>query len=295
MIPLALLVACVAGLDAVSTLHPTWLGPLGPYECSPSVLLTLGGLAILYRRGAALGPAPTRRRQWLFYGALALFWAVLQTRFAYLAQHMFALTRVVHLVTHHLAPFLLALSWPWPVIGRAIPTQWRRRAGPTLACRLGRRAFNAVQQPAPASILFVGLIALWLTPPVQFRTMFNRPLYATMNWSMAVDGVLFWSMLLEPSPEGSGALSLPVRMLIALGVQMPQIMLGAAISMVGVDLYPAYDLCGRMFPAVGPLLDQEIGGFIVWYVAGMMSALTALLLLRRLRAATASVAVPALS
>ena len=67
-------------------------------------------------------------------------------------------------------------------------------------------------------------------------------------------------------------------MLLVLGVQMPQIALGAFICFVGRDLYPIYALCGRIF-AISPELDQQIGGFIVWFPAGMMSAIAFMILM----------------
>jgi hypothetical protein len=46
-------------------------------------------------------------------------------------------------------------------------------------------------------------------------------------------------------------------MLLALGVQVPQIVLGGFVSFAGRDLYPFYALCGRLLD-VTPLLDQQI-------------------------------------
>ena len=81
-----------------------------------------------------------------------------------------------------------------------------------------------MQHPVPASVLFVGLIFLWLVPAVHFRAMLDPCLYDVMNWSMAVDGILFWSMLFDPRPGGP---TLAARVLVSFAVQIPQVMLGA--------------------------------------------------------------------
>ena len=47
----------------------------------------------------------------MFKGVLAIY-AVLQTRFEYLAQHMFFLNRVQQTVMHDFGPVLIALAWP---------------------------------------------------------------------------------------------------------------------------------------------------------------------------------------
>ena len=111
--------------------------------------------------------------------------------------------------------------------------------------------------------------------------MLDPSLYAVMNWSMAIDGLLFWTVLLDPRPR---APQLPVRIVVAIAVQMPQILLGGCIALTDRELYPSYSLCGRVFAGISPMLDQQIGGFIVWYPAAMMSAVAVFILLRRLSA-----------
>jgi uncharacterized membrane protein YoaK (UPF0700 family) len=37
-----------------------------------------------------------------------------------------------------------------------------------------------------------------------------------------------------------------------------------------------------VFAAIGPLLDQQIGGLVLWVPTGMMSAVATLLIMRRL-------------
>ena len=62
----------------------------------------------------------------------------------------------------------------------------------------------------------------------------------------------------------------------------PQIAAGTLIGSVQHDLYPSFALCGRVYPAIGPLLDQQIGGLVLWVPAGMMSALAAVLIMHRM-------------
>ena len=67
--------------------------------------------------------------------------------------------------------------------------------------RILRGAFSVLQQPVPSGLLFVGLIYLFLIPPVHFRAMIDPRLYAIMNWSMIGDGMLFWILVLDPRPK----------------------------------------------------------------------------------------------
>jgi putative membrane protein len=130
-----------------------------------------------------------------------------------------------------------------------------------------------IQQPLLAAILFVGLIGLWLYPPVHFRAMIDARLYAVMNWSMVVDGILFWCLVLDPRPVPAARVSVPVRAALAAGVMYPQIAFGLAITFIIRDLYPFYALCGRAFSSFPPHLDQALGGIIVWVAGSMMSVL----------------------
>ena len=84
-----------------------------------------------------------------------------------------------------------------------------------------------LQQPLLAAFLFVGLIYFWLIPPIHFRAMIDWRLYAVMNWSMVLDGLLFWCLVLDPRPKPPARISYGARAALVLGVMFPQIALGA--------------------------------------------------------------------
>jgi putative membrane protein len=98
-----------------------------------------------------------------------------------------------------------------------------------------------------------------------------------MNFSMAIDGLLFWWLVLDHRPRPPARLSPGVRVLAALAVILPQILLGAYLSFTSTDLYPIYSLCGRAFAGIPAITDQHIGGLILWIPASMMSVIAALI------------------
>ena len=63
-----------------------------------------------------------------------------------------------------------------------------------------------------------------------------------------------------------------VVLTLSVAVMFPQIIRGSYIAFAGRDLYTFYDLCGRLFPLMGALNDQHLGGLIVWIPASMMSS-----------------------
>ncbi|MGH8114354.1 MAG: cytochrome c oxidase assembly protein, partial [Rhodanobacteraceae bacterium] len=90
-------------------------------------------------------------------------------------------------------------------------------------------------------------------------------------------GLLFWWLIMDHRPRPPARLSPGTRVFVALAVILPQILLGAFISMTTTDLYPIYDLCGRAFGGISPIMDQHLGGLIIWIPSSMMSVLAALI------------------
>ena len=269
---------------------------LAPWEPSPTVILVCAASAVFYARGlgelARRGEHTGFWRPFSFFVGLALNYAVLQTYYDFLAQHMFWVHRLQHLILHHVAPVLIVLASPGRAIWAGIPLRWRE-AGAKL-CRerrgfqwipgFGARVFRLIQHPLIAPVAFVGLIFFWLTPSVHFGAMLNLQRYLTMNWSMAVDGLLFWWLMLAPRRlQGPAALGYPIRILIVCLVALPQILLGAYIALHSTVLFDVYAVCGRAW-AIAPLTDQELGGLLTWIPAAMMSGVAMLVILRRLLA-----------
>ena len=270
------------------------LSYLAPWELSPTVILVCAASAVLYARGlrelARRGERIGFWRPFSFFLGLALNYGVLQTYYDFLAQHMFWVHRLQHQILHHLAPVLIILASPGSAIWAGIPLGWRdagqklcrERRGFTWIPGFGAWLFRAIQHPFVAPIIFVGLIFFWLTPSVHFGAMLNQQRYLTMNWSMAIDGLLFWWLMLAPrSLQGSAAIGYPTRILIVCLVALPQLLLGAYIALHATVLFDVYAICGRAW-AIAPLTDQELGGLLTWIPAAMMSGVAMLVILRRL-------------
>jgi len=267
---------------------PAWLTFFAPYEFAPTVALVcalaliffVSGLVRLRAQGELVGSG----RSIAWFVGLALIYGALQTHFDYWSQHIFFVHRVQHLLLHHVAPFLIALSLPGRPLMAGMPRALRERVVlPIVRNRAVRGVYNAVQMPSIAAFLFVGLIYLWLIPAVHFYAMLNVPLYHAMNWGMALDGLLFWIMVLDPRPpsgERGGAPGYVRRLGVLAAVMFPQIILGAYIGLTGRELYPVYAVCGRIWP-VSAMTDQHLGGFITWIPAAMMSAIGGVVVLRR--------------
>ncbi len=252
-----------------------------PYDFSPLTILAYIIVLGLYSYGLFRMPAgdrPGAGRIFVFTLGVLLCYGVMQTRFDYYSQYMFFVHRGQHLILHHLGPILIALSNPLPVMQflyRQIPQSMRPALSP-----IGW-LYRVLQQPVIASVLFVGLIYFWLWPPIHFDAMLSRDLYWVMNWSMLLDGMLFWWLILDPrSPITTRALGYGKRMLCLALVAIPQMILGAVIVFSRGMVYDVYEVCGRAWP-MPPETDQLLGGLLTWIPPGMMSILGILIILRR--------------
>ncbi len=278
---LAAILALGALLYGVSEFHPSAMPAWGPWDFSWLEYLATVLVVVWFFGGLARTPVrarlPAGRRLAFLLGMAALY-GVTQTRFDYMAQHMFFVNRIQHIVMHHVGPFLIALGCAGGPISRGMP-RWLRQL---VVRRPVQSAIRVLQQPFLAAFLFVGLFYFWLIPSIHFRAMIDHRLYAVMNWSMVLDGILFWSLVLDPRPNPPARISYGARIALAVGVMFPQIILGALITFSTHDLYPYYDLCGRLFPSIGALEDQLIGGLVIWIPPSMMSVIGALLVLHAL-------------
>jgi putative membrane protein len=268
------LLALGAVLYVVCRLYPADLPIWLPWEFSwgeyLATALTLGWFA----RGLKVLPKAEHPPLWrsiCFVVGVASFWIVLQTRIDYYAQHMFFVHRAAHFVLHHSGAFLIALGMGGSVLWAGMPDFLK----PVVTSRPVRRILAMLQHPVMAPFLFVGLLYFWLIPQIHTRVMLDANLYALMNWTMAVNGVMFWSLILDSRAKPPARLSHLMRAALILVIELPQMVLGAILSLSEHDIYPVYTICGRVLDMTA-LNDQHYGGLIIW-LPGTLTSFAAMI------------------
>ncbi|HEX4118285.1 MAG TPA: cytochrome c oxidase assembly protein [Rhizomicrobium sp.] len=214
---------------------------------------------------------PALWRKICFMVGVLSFYVVLQTRVDYYAQHMFFVHRWAHFVLHHAGAFLIALSMSGPVLFAGMPEFLK----PLVTSRPVQATLNVLQHPAVAPMLFVGLLYFWLIPAIHTRVMLDENLYELMNWTMAINGVMFWSLVLDSRSKPPARLSHLMRGLMILLIELPQMVLGAILSLSMTDFYPVYNICGRVLDMTA-LNDQHYGGLIIW-LPGTLTSFAAMI------------------
>jgi putative membrane protein len=284
LVAFATVVALGVVLSWSSARFPAQLPAWAPWDFSWVQYLGCVLPLLWYGRGV-LSLAPERRpalwRQICFVVGMGGIYAVVQTRFTYIALHLFTATQAQQFMLHDLGPFLVALAWPGEALAAGMP--------PALLgifkSRPVRAALDIVQQPAIAAGLFILLLVLQVVPSVIFWVMIDWRLYDSMNILMAVDGVLFWCLVLDPRPRPLARLSFFGRMALAFIVMLPVMPLGAFVAFTQQSLFDYYDFCGRIYTSITALQDQQTGGLILWIPGGFMGVAAVMICLNYMRLA----------
>ena len=199
------------------------------------------------------------------------FYVVLQTHVDYYAQHMFFVHRWAHFVLHHAGAFAIAFGMGGQAVFAGMPGFLK----PLVRSRPVQGTLSVLQHPAVAPALFVGLLYFWLIPQIHTVVMLNRDLYEVMNWSMAINGVMFWALVLDSRAKPPARLSHLMRALLIIVIELPQMVLGAILSLSSKDYYPVYEICGRVLDMTA-LNDQHYGGLIIW-LPGTLTSFAAMI------------------
>ena len=257
-----------------------WLYWFTPWEESILIVAATVAASVLFLRGC-VSSNPTFHQKLYFWIGLVCTYLVSHTQFDYYSEHQFFIHRLQHLVLHHLGPFFIVLSKPSVTLLAGMPTKVRRFFYLVAAWSPVQYLARVLCNPVVAVTLFSGLIGFWLLPSVHFTAMIDWRLYRLMNWSMFINGLIFWGLVLHPGPFLSVRLSLGSRIAMMLAVIPPQIVIGAIIFFASHELYPVYTICGRAIGGLDALADQQIGGVILWIHGAMMSAIGVLIVIRK--------------
>jgi putative membrane protein len=261
----------------MTTLLLKWLVP---WEFSWIFLLSFLGAGVLYWHGCRKLPVSIGRKI-AFWSGMAIVYLSLHTYFDFYAEHEFFMHRIQQLLLHHIAPLMIAASYPGSVLRAGLPLHWRiHMLRPALRSWPWRLTSAVLLNPAIATILFVAFVLIWLIPSMQTMAMLDWRIYRFMNWSMIVSGFVYWWLVLDHRPRPPGRM-IPGLRVLSPGITMaPQILAGAIITFSKTDLYPIFEICGRAFN-FNVFTGQLIGGIIIWVPAATIETVGGLLAMRQ--------------
>ena len=253
------------------------------WPITPGITLSLLVSAWLYiagQRGASTPSAgrPGVRHHLAFFGGLAAIFLALQSPIDPLADHLFVVHQVEHMLLRTGGPMLLMLAAPQAALMRGLPPWARRWVLAPLLSNPIVRALGILGQPAIATILFVGTTYFWMIPRYHDLAIFDEPVHYLWHTTLLISGLIFFWRLLDPRPYPLSA-SLGVRLCMFWFAAMGNILLGSYLSFKHGVLYHAYDAMGRYW--LNPAVDEQFGGLTMWIPGSMMFAATSMLMIYR--------------
>ena len=254
--------------------------PWAHWDVHPSVavgLVFLGGLYVFLG-----GLRATRRQVAAFAASLLVLLGTLNGPLHELSDHyLFSAHMVQHLLLTMLFPPLMLYGVPSWVArgmlggGRAGGRAVRSRADLLPASPPARQPAQAAQaalfaltRPVVAAALFSSVMAFWHLPVFYEAAMRNHDLHILQHLTFMASAVLMWWPLLSPLPEVP-RISYPAQMLYLFMLGIPMSVVGALIALSERLLYPFYLEVPRLWDLT-PLVDQQLGGLIMWVPGGLV-------------------------
>ncbi len=250
--------------------------PWSMWAFSPEIVIGLVIAGAIYWRGVRHDVAANRWRIAAFFGGLAALFVALISPVEELADHIFAVHQVEHMLLRTIAPMLIFLSRPQAAMVRGLPNGVSR----FFAGRGWLRAvIEALRYPPVVTVLFLASSYFWMIPRFHDMAIEDEPIHYMWHVSLLVTGLLFFSVIFDrrTAPQGPG---LGTRLAMFVAAALGNIALGSFLTFKTVPLYHAYLELGHMWH-VSMLTDEQTGGIIMWIPGTMMFAVSALVVLYR--------------
>ena len=250
------------------------------WQFPPEIVAGLLVAAALYVTGIRRGSDRKWWRHLLFFAGLAALALALLSPIEPLADHVFAIHQVEHMLLRSIGPMLLLLSQPQAALMRGMPDRLRRGVmSPVIANGAVRSTFGFFTQPAIATFLFVGVSWFWMIPHWHDVAILDEPIHYTWHLTLLATGLFFFATIFDPR-SAPAAPRLGTRLVMFWCAAMGNIILGAFLTFKTAPLYSAYDVTGRFF-GLDAAMDEQIGGLTMWIPGCMMFAISAILILHR--------------
>jgi cytochrome c oxidase assembly factor CtaG len=254
----------IEGLTAQWSADPAVLGTI-----AIGLFLWLRGRAVLRRGSPQSGWSD---RWWYvpsFLGALATMIVAACSPIDDLADTLFWVHMVQHLLLLMLVAPLLAAAAPWLPLWYGLPRALRRLA---MSAHPLRDAFAGPAGAWWAPVFLVAFIAgtwLWHLPALYDAALGNEIVhdYGEHNTFLLV-GLLFWLQIIPSAPFSPPLGTIGRGALLAVAV-VQNVVLSIVLAVAPHPLYRPYAQLGHRPGGLTALMDQQIGAAIMWSVGDL--------------------------
>ena len=249
-------------------------GPDASWTFSPGVLaaiLVVGGVYVHRWAAARAQEGPAGAPVWRlasFLGGLAVLVAALVSPIDRLAEQLFVMHMVQHLLVLDIASILLILG-----LTRVILRPVTRRV------QALERAAGPLATPAFALSAYVAGMALWHVPAMYDAALEHPAVHATEHLVFGAIGGLYWWHLLSPirSRHRLGGMG-PVAYMF--GAKVLVGLLGIALTFSPEALYEFYEQRPRHW-GMSAVTDQNVGGAVMALQQSLVMGVAMVVLLAR--------------
>jgi putative membrane protein len=199
--------------------------------------------------------------QWVAFvaGCAVLFLALTGPVHDLSDSYLFTAHMVQHLILVLLVPPLLLIGTPAWLVRAMLRPRWLKQIARTLG-------------GAPiAFVVFSFTLAIWHLPQLYNATLLRVETHVLEHLLFIIAAMIGWWPVLAPARELRSQVA--VQLIYLLLLPFPMKAIGIFITLSDSVLYPAYAIAPRIF-GIDPLLDQQIGGIIMWVPAGLVFWIT---------------------
>jgi cytochrome c oxidase assembly factor CtaG len=240
---------------------------------------TLGWARLFARRQGALAARWRLVCYWLGLGIIAL---ALMSPVDWLGTQLFTAHMIQHLLLVMIAPPLLLLAQPFPLLLWGLPRPRRRRIGSWFARKSAVR-FWLTRLTRPWWVWLASMVILWgwHIPAAYEAALRSDFVHDLEHLSFFGSGMLFWWSVTAVGPRLQGQAGRGTRIVLLLATVPINVLLSMLIALADQPIYPYYTTVPRLW-GLTVLQDQMLGGAIMWVPGSMMYVVAATILLFRL-------------
>ncbi|MFQ5881751.1 MAG: cytochrome c oxidase assembly protein [Candidatus Methylomirabilales bacterium] len=266
---------------------PTVEAILISWDWRPDVIVVVATLGTVYmagwgylrRQGARIA------RTWqlvLYLTGLAIICLALLSPIDTFGSFLFFAHMIQHELLVMIAPLLLLLADPLPVLLWGLPRSLRAEIGHLLTRgALFRRILRAGTWMPVSWLLHVTTLWVWHYPAMYEASLRSELVHDAQHLSFFLTALLFWWPIANPAPRVHGRMPYGFRIAYVGLAALQNTLLAALITLTERVLYPSYTAAPRLW-GLTPLQDQITGGLIMWIPGGMMYVIASLVLVGRM-------------
>jgi putative membrane protein len=259
------------------------------WDLRPQVIITLllaGGTYArgwwrLRSRGVSQHSLANMWRLVAYLSGLLILGVALMSPIDVLGGQLFFMHMIQHLLLVMIVPPLLLLANPLPFFMWGLPVPARHQVGRLLSRRSAfRRGLYTLTAPGLVWMAFVAFLLGWHDPSAYNAALRSNLIHDLEHLTFFGAAMLFWWLVIGAGPR-IRSLSPGVRLALLLVTVPVNMAAGVVIAFAAQPIYTYYTTVPRLW-GISVLLDQMIGGVIMWIPGSMMYLLAALIIISHL-------------